>query len=176
MIKLNIIILFLSFLMGCNEVVNNGSKLDSTNNIQEDDKGLLSESDNQNLTIFDKRSLKYLPLSQWYKFVGVKDSIHYVLMLKRTSDTTIVYQTDSDSHNAEMHFGTATLHKGEEVRNEKSVVTGNIYEAYEFLEELDSFSYRIRVGIDSIGSGDRLLVRLIKNEAELITLDLNMAN
>ncbi len=178
----SIIVLFLTIILGCNEVASNDNKSTSTIGNKEADSIFISNSiiqDNstsQNLKFIDKVFPKHPTINEGYKFIEVKDSINYFLLLERTNDSTVVFRTDSDLENAKMHYGIALLNQQMNPKKEKSILTGNIYTAYEFIEELDSVTYRIRVGIDSIGSGDRVLVRLIKNEANHIITDINMAN
>ncbi|WP_338812539.1 hypothetical protein V9L05_14200 [Bernardetia sp. Wsw4-3y2] len=176
----SIIILFLTIILGCNEVASDDNKSTSTTENKKTDSIsnsiIQDNSTSQNLKFIDKVFPKHPTINEGYKFLEVKDSINYFLLLERTNDSTIVFRTDSDLKNAEMHYGIALLNQQMNPKKEKSILTGNTYTAYEFIEELDSVTYRIRVGIDSIGSGDRVLVRLIKNEANHIITDVNMAN
>jgi len=130
----------------------------------------------QDDTILKIELPKYPKLNKDYKFLGFKDSIHYVLILKRTNDTTLVFRTDNDAKGTNMHFGTAILNKTIKAQTEKSSVSGILYKAYEFIEVLNNCSYKIRIGIDSINSGNRLLVRLTETKGDKILTDLNMAN
>jgi len=178
--KLYIPILLTFLIMSCTPDVEN--KNDSNHITIEEEKvnNLDSSIHNQKIVQVDTTSKielpKHLKLNKEYKFLGLKDSVHYVLILKRTNDTTLVFRTDNDSKGSEMHYGKALLNKTIKAKIEKSVVTGNEYKAYEFTEALYNISCKIRIGIDSIGSGDRLLVRLIETKENIVTTDLNMAN
>ncbi len=121
-------------------------------------------------------SPKHPKINKDYKFLGFKDSVHYVLILKRTNDTTLVFRTDSDIKGTKMHYGTAVLNKTIKAKIEKSILTGNEYKAFEFIEVLNNISYKIRIGIDSISSGDRLLVRLLETKDDKVITNLNMTN
>lgn len=174
--KFSIIILFLILILGCNEVTNNSNKPESTAGNQEVDSIPISKDISKYAKFIDKTFPKYPIINEGYKFLAVKDSINYFLFLRRTNDSTIVFRIDSDLRNTEMHYGITLLNQQMNPKNERSILTGNTYIAHEFIEELDSTIYRIRIGVDSIGSGDRLLVRLIKNESNNTITDLNMAN
>ena len=170
----------ISLITGCTQDVENKNV---SNHITVDEKKS-SNSDssihNQKIvqvdTIVKIEQPKHPKLNKDYKFLGFKDSVHHVLILKRTNDTTLVFRTDNDRNGSEMHYGTAILNKAIKAKIEKSAVTGNDYKAYEFTEILNNISYKIRIGIDSIGSGNRLLVRLIAIKDDKVTTDLNMAN
>ena len=59
---------------------------------------------------------------------------------------------------------------------EKSILTNNSYKATEFINQKDDCSYKIRIGMDSIGSGDRLLLRFLKECNNKQITDISLVN
>ena len=179
-LKLYIKILLIFLITSCTQDIDN--KGDSSHIAIDEKKVNNSVSSIQNQKIVQVDTIvkielhKHPKLNKDYKFLGLKDSVHYVLILKRTNDTTLVFRTNNDKNGTEMHYGTAFLNKTIKAKIEKSAVTGNEYKANEFVEVMNNMSYKIRIGIDSIGSGDRLLVRFIETKDDKVTTDLNMAN
>lgn len=173
-----LIILLIFLITSCTQSIDN--KGDSSHIVIDEKKvnNLVSNIQNQKIvdTIVKIELPKHPKLNKEYKFLGFKDSVHHVLILKRTNDTTLYFQTDNDTNTTGMHYGTALLNRTIKAQIEKSAITGNEYKAYEFIEALNNISYKIRIGIDSIGSGNRLLVRFIETKDDKVTTDLNMAN
>jgi len=120
---------------------------------------------------------KYPFIGKEYKFLHLVDSVHYVLILKRINDSTIHYRTDNDLNQQDMRYGKANWNqKKNAIFKEISSVSSRLYNAYEFLENTDSITSKLRIGIDSIGSGDRLLIRYIESINDSIITDINMSN
>ena len=167
-------ILLVIIITSCNELGSSDDLSKSTISNQDSKFDLPELETNDNPFVIDFPN--HPKTGKKYKFLGSKDSVDYVLLVDRTDDSTIVFQTANNIGSTKLYRGTALFNKAIGTINEKSIVTGNIYRAYEFIEVLDSISYQIRIGIDSIGSGERMLVRLIKSNGDKITIDLNMAN
>ena len=173
-IKTNFFLFILTLFISCKDTGIEAVKLEAKVEVLDS----LSFSKNLNKGVDTTVAIipKYPRIDKGYKFLGVKDSIHYVLILNRIDNTTVEFQADNDHNNSPMYYGTASLNKEEGVNIEKSKLNGNSYKSFEFIESNDSTEFIIRIGIDSIGSGDRLLVRFMeKNKGNLIT-DLNLAN
>ena len=159
-------ILLIIIITGCNV---NGKSNDEFENI-------IASPHTDSISPFIIGFPKHPKIGEGAKFLWVKDSIHYVLIVERTDDSTINFRTDSDLENTEMYYGTALLNKEVGTIQEKSIITGNLYRSYEFIEVKDSVCYKIRLGIDSIGSEDRMLVRFIKIDDNIIAIDVNETN
>ncbi|WP_298510052.1 hypothetical protein [uncultured Kordia sp.] len=121
---------------------------------------------------------KYPKIGKAYKFLGRKDSINYAVIIQRLDSSRIEFLTDNTKHNNKAHKGIAVISKQKKgyYLNEKSMLNNNSYKAAEFIEQKDSSMLIIRVGIDSIGSGDRLLLRLLKKHKNKIITDVKFAN
>jgi hypothetical protein len=169
-LKIKILILSLVIITSCDQV----SKIDTSEPYP--------IKSNKDVVLDLKTNYSCIPLypkvNQGYKFIGKMDSIHSVLVIKRINDSIIKFRTDNNSHNKKGYLknGTAILNNKNGFIMEKSIVTNNLYKAYQFEQLIDSIKYEIRIGIDSIGSGKRLLVHfIVKKNNEIIT-DINMSN
>ncbi|MFT7155062.1 MAG: hypothetical protein ACI8Q1_000062 [Parvicella sp.] len=178
LLKLLIVGLIVFQIISCDTIQNTKNRTESSFDIKKVDSILpIKDTVITSIKILNKiTSPKYPKTGKEFKFITKKDSVHYILILQRTNDSTITFRSDDDLMAKGMHYGIAELNNKLGVNYENSVLTGYKYKTYEFIETLNTISYQIRIGVDSVGSGDRLLVRFIKSYKNDIIFDLNMSN
>jgi hypothetical protein len=120
---------------------------------------------------------KYPIIGKAYKFLALRDSIHYAIGIKRLDSLRIEYIIADERNGDKMEEGIASISKKKGYKlTEKSIVTNNSYKATEFIEQKENCSFSIRIGTDSVGSGNRLLLRFLKKCNNKIITDISLAN